>query len=144
MFGFLWVLAHKECLKKTHLCIYFPFIYFVCGCFQTEAAAAKNSVAKKEESREKREKKESFSIFSFQNPPAENFRFLEIERSDHRDFWSAALQQLGQRFGPWDRGFEVCRSGFCGVLHSSNYWVIFPHLCYIFLPYILMYLFPSV
>ena len=119
----------------------------MCVCVLNLRAAAEISRKKKRESREQRkeraERKKHFSIFGFQKPVAENIRFPEIERSDRLDILAAPSQQLDERFGRLDRGFEVWRSGFRAVLHSSVFGDIFLIFCYILVPYILMCLFPS-
>ena len=78
--------------------------------------------------RERESRRVSFS--SLLKHPAENCRFPQIERSDRCEIWSAGSQQLGESFVRLDGDFEIRRSGFRTVLHSSNYLVISSHLCY--------------
>ena len=92
MLGFL---AHEKVQQiKTSLVIFFFlhfYLYYVC-VLKASAATKKKEIEQKEiSSKEKRERRERnfFSIFGFQNPSAENLRFPEFERSDHRDIWSA-------------------------------------------------------
>ena len=102
--------------------IFFPSFLFMCLNLVSSNSKEREQKMRKKESREKRE---LHLIFGFINPVAENLSFPEIERSDRRDIWSAASQQLRQRFGRLDRRFEVWRSGFRAVLHSNVFGDIF-------------------
>jgi hypothetical protein len=107
-------------------------VSYILSSNKRKVRAAEKSVEKEREREQENraERKKAFVIFVFLIHPAENLRFPEIERSDRLDILAAPSQQLDERFGRLDRGFEVWRSGFHAVLHSSVLVIYFLSLCY--------------